>query len=198
MAGGTGGSARRADAVANEERILRAAVTCLGRDAGASMSRIAEAAGVGRVTLYGHFASREALVEAALTRVLAEGDTELGGLDLSGDPAEALRGLIESSWQLVARSAALLEAAEETLPPGRVQDLHAGPAQRVDQLIRRGQRRGVFRTDLPAGWLVGVLHHVMHGAAAEVRSGRVSEGDAAGLIAETVLPAFAARASPPE
>lgn len=65
--------ARRADAQQNVAKILDAAVACLSRDAGASVSEIAKAAGVGRVTLYGHFPSREALVEAALTRALAEG-----------------------------------------------------------------------------------------------------------------------------
>ena len=37
------------------------------------MSQIAHAAGVGPVTLYGYFSSREALIEAALSRVLDEG-----------------------------------------------------------------------------------------------------------------------------
>ena len=49
---------------------------------------------MGRVTLYGHFPSRDALVEAALTRVLAEGEELLAGLDLTGDPRDALRVLI--------------------------------------------------------------------------------------------------------
>lgn len=190
MAAGTGRPARRADAVVNEERILEAAVSCLSRDARASMGRIAEAAGVGRVTLYGHFPSREALVEAALARVLAEGDSVLDALDLTGDPGVALRTLIESSWRLVARSRALLEAAEETLPAGGVQDLHARPAERVDDLVRRGQAAGTFRDDLPAAWMVGVVHHVMHGAAADVRTGRIAEGDAPRLISETLLGAF--------
>lgn len=184
--------ARRADAVANEGRILEAAVACLSRDPGASVSRIAKEAGVGRVTLYGHFPSRESLVEAAMSQVLSEGDAVLGSLELDGDPGVALRSLIESSWRLVARSRALLEAAEATLPPGRVQELHARPAMRVDELVRRGQFEGAFRADLPADWMVSVLHHLMHGAAADVRSGRIQEADAARLIADTVLPAFGA------
>lgn len=182
---------RRADARHNVERILEATVTCLTRNADASVSEIAQAAGVGRVTLYGHFPSREALIEAALTRVLSEGEKILGSLDLTGDAREALSVLIRSSWLLIAQSGAVLEAAQASLPPGRVQELHAKPAQRVDDLIRRGQAEGVFRADLPATWLASVLHHVMHGAAIDVAKGRLDQIDAPRFISETVLAAYA-------
>ncbi|MEH1097933.1 TetR/AcrR family transcriptional regulator [Micromonospora sp. CPCC 205561] len=181
---------RRADAQHNVERILAAAVSCLGRDPDASVSEIAQAAGVGRVTLYGHFPSRDALVEAALTRVLADGERLLAGLDLTGDPRDALRVLIGSSWLLIAQSSALLEAAQASLPPNRVHELHAEPARRVDQLIRRGQAEGVFRADLPATWLTSVLHHLMKGAATDVATGQLDRAEAPRLISETVLAAY--------
>jgi TetR/AcrR family transcriptional regulator, mexCD-oprJ operon repressor len=181
---------RRADAQQNVAKILDAAVACLSRDADASVSEIARAAGVGRVTLYGHFPTRDALVEAALTQALAEGERVLQALDLTGDPREVLDTLIKTSWLLVAQSTAVLEAAQETLPAGRVQELHARPAQRVDDLIRRGQAEGVFRADLPADWLTSVLHHVIHGAAIDVAKGRLDSTDAARFISETILAAY--------
>jgi TetR/AcrR family transcriptional regulator, mexCD-oprJ operon repressor len=184
-------TARRADARRNVEKILEAAVACLSRNPDASVSEIAQAAGVGRVTLYGHFGSREALIGAALTRVLDEGDQVLAGVDLTGDPREALRMLIEAGWLLTAQAGAVLDAARETLPPGRIQELHAKPAQRVEDLIRRGQSEGVFRADLPASWLTSALHHLMKGAAVDVSSGRLDHADAARFISETVLAAYA-------
>lgn len=187
---------RRADARQNVDRILEAAITCLGRDAHATMGEIAATAGLGRVTVYGHFSSREALVEAALTRLLDQGDAALADLDLTGDPRAALRTLIEASWLLTARAGAVLESALETLPPGRVQELHAKPARRAEALIRRGRRDGVLRSDLPVDWMVGVLHHVMKGAAADVTQGRLAANDAPRLIAETLLPAFAPPGGP--
>ena len=51
----------RADARRNIQLILDAAEACLTRDADASMSDIATEAGLGRVTIYGHFASRQVL-----------------------------------------------------------------------------------------------------------------------------------------
>ncbi|MFC6018263.1 TetR/AcrR family transcriptional regulator [Plantactinospora solaniradicis] len=184
---------RRADAQHNAEKILGAAVACLSRNADASVIEIAQAAGVGRVTLYGHFPSRDALVEAALIRLLHEGDQVLAAVDLTGDPRETLRALIESSWLLIAQSSAVLEAAQKTLPPGRLHDLHAKPEQRVGDLIVRGQAEGVFRDDLPASWLAGVLHHVIHGAATDVATGRLDRADAPGFISETILAAYRPR-----
>ncbi|HWM16041.1 MAG TPA: TetR/AcrR family transcriptional regulator [Microbacterium sp.] len=184
---------QRADARRNVEKIVVAAVECLSRDPSASLGEIAQAAGVGRVTLYGHFPSREVLVEAALTRVLADGDEVLQALDLSGDPVEALRSLVASSWRLTAQASAVLEAAQEVLPPGRIRELHAKPERRANDLIRRGQAEGVFRSDLPADWLAATTHHVMKGAAADIAAGRLDEGDAAHFISEVIIGALAHR-----
>jgi TetR/AcrR family transcriptional regulator, mexCD-oprJ operon repressor len=183
-------TARRADAEHNMARILDAAAACLSRSATASVGEIAQAAGVGRVTVYGHFPSREALVEATMIRVLERGEAVLAGLDLTGDPREALRTLIGSSWRLMADAGAVLEAAQSALPPGRIRDLHSKQLQRVEGLIRRGQSEGAFRADLPASWLVSVLHYVLKGAAAEVGDGRLDPSDAPRFIVATVLAAF--------
>jgi TetR/AcrR family transcriptional repressor of mexCD-oprJ operon len=181
---------RRADARRNAERIVEAAVACLSRDPDASMSEIAHAAGVGRVTLYGHFSSRESLIEAALRRLLDDGDQVLEALDLTGDPREALRTLIEAGWLLMAQASAVLEAAQAALPPGRITELHVKPAQRVETLIQRGQSENVFRRDLPASWLTSVLHHLMKGAAVDVRKGQLDPAVASRFISETVLSAY--------
>ncbi|GAA1038667.1 hypothetical protein GCM10009557_55310 [Virgisporangium ochraceum] len=186
------GTARRADARHNVARILRAAVTCLGRDPAASMNDIAREAGVGRVTVYAHYPSREALVEAAMVHVLAEGDEVLATVDLTGDPRDGLRALIEAGWMLLAQSTSVLEAALAALPPGRVQDLHAGPEQRIHDLVRRGQALGVFRTDLPARWLASVLHHLLHGAVADVAAARLDPADAPRYLSAVTLAAYGA------
>lgn len=182
---------RRADARHNAEKILDAAIGCLSRSPDASMVDIAQASGVGRVTLYGHFSSREALVEAALTRVLDRGEETLSGLDLSDDPHQALQTLIESSWLLMAQSSAVLEAAKAVLSPERVHELHAEPEQRVRDLISQGQAQGAFRNDLPATWLASALHHILKGATADVNGGRMEPAQAPQFITQIVLAAYA-------
>ncbi|HEY3557110.1 MAG TPA: TetR/AcrR family transcriptional regulator [Kribbella sp.] len=181
---------RRADAQRNIAAILDAAAECLSRNPAASTSEIAKAAGVGRVTLYGHFPSRAELIDAAFVQAIATGEETLGQVDLTGDPRAALSRLIESSWQLVDRYRSLLLAAQEALPPGRVRELHADPMARVERLLERGRASGDFRTDLPTSWLVSVMHNVMHGAAGELQAGRITSGQAAPYITATLLAAY--------
>ncbi|GAA4369761.1 TetR/AcrR family transcriptional regulator [Agromyces bauzanensis] len=183
-------TARRADARRNIEAILDAAAISLSRDAEASIAEIAQAAGVGRVTLYGHFSSRAELIDAVVARAIQEGDAALDALDLSGDARGALVRLIERSWLALVQIGSLVTAAESALSPERMHELHERPASRVERLVQRGQAEGVFRTDLPTSWLVGTLHRVMHGAAAEIESGRLAHDDAASVIAATVLAAY--------
>ncbi|MEU8377802.1 TetR/AcrR family transcriptional regulator [Streptosporangium sp. NPDC048865] len=179
------GPRRRADAERNIARIVSAARESLSGDPDASVDDIAKAAGVGRMTLYGHFRTRAELVEAALVDALRAGEEALASVDLTGDAQEALARLLGSSWSLVAESMALSSAAQKALPAGRVRELHAAPARRVEELIRRGQNEGVFRTDLPISWLINVLHYILKGAAEESRAERMEAGDAARVVIAT-------------
>ncbi|MEV5824607.1 TetR/AcrR family transcriptional regulator [Spirillospora sp. NPDC052242] len=178
---------RRADAERSIARIVSAARTLLGSDPNASTDDIARAAGVGRMTLYGHFRTRADLVEAALADALRDGEAVLAAVDLSGDARAAIGRLLASSWELVAESGSLLAAAEGVLPAGRVRELHDPPARRVAELVRRGRDEGVIRTDLPEAWLVGAVHYLVHGAADEVRAGRLAAEDAADAVTKSAL-----------
>lgn len=181
---------KRADAQRSIAAILDAATESLSRNPEASVSEIAKLAGVGRVTLYGHFPSRADLVDAAFAHAIEAGHDALEAVDLTGDPREALGRLVESSWHLVDRFRSLLLAAQSVLPPGRIRALHAEPMDRVQRLIERGQAEGVFRDDLPVSWLVATTHAVMHNAADEINAGRLTTDQAAPVITATLLAAF--------
>lgn len=183
-------TARRADARRNVEAILQAATECLGRRPDATLAEIAEAAGIGRVTLYGHFSSRAELLDAVMARALEHGNAALEPVDLAGDPREALVRLIGASWEVLDRSRSILAAAQKELSPVRIRELHQEPAARVARLVERGQAEGAFRSDLPVSWLVVTLHNLMHGAADEIQAGRLTPEDAAGHISATALAAF--------
>jgi AcrR family transcriptional regulator len=182
-----GGRRRRADAEQNIARIVKAARSGLGANPALATDDIARAAGVGRMTLYGHFRTRADLVEAALVDALKAGEETLSALDLTGDARQAMIRLLESSWSLVAESSALLTAAQGVLPASQLRELHTTPAQRMEALIRRGKGEGAFRASMPIDWLVSLVQYILHGAAEEVRAGRVEESEAADLVQKSVL-----------
>ena len=182
--------AQRADARRNVAAILDAATDCLARDPEVSIAGIAAAAGVGRITLYGHFKTRAELVDAVLARTIERADAILGATDTTGDPAEALTRLVAASWQIVHQFRNVLLSAQRELPAERIRGVHDPILRRVQNLIGRGQRAGTFRTDLPGQWLITTAFSLMHAAAEDAAAGRVEAGDAAGLITATLLAAF--------
>ena len=187
----------RADARRNVEVILVAAERCLSRDPDASMAKIAAEAGLDRVTVYAHFKTRAELVEQVARRVLTAANEVLRGLDLSGDPAEALERLVSASWEVTARSGTLLVAAEKALPSRLVRQVHAGELEeRVHDFLERGQRAGAFRADLTTDWLVAMFHNTLHAAAAEIAAGRLPKSDAAQVITATLLNTYQALPPP--
>ena len=184
---------RRADAERNIAAILEAGLACFSRNPDASVAEVAQAAGVGRVTLYGHFPSRQELMDAVFAHALAKANTVLDAEAIDHGPApEALSRLIRSSWPILAQHRGLLTAAQRDLPPARIRQHHDQAMARVERLIARGQDEGDFRTDLPRPWLVATFYNLMHAAAEEVDTGRLDPAQAGGVLATTILAALAA------
>jgi AcrR family transcriptional regulator len=180
--------ARRADAERNIAAILEAGTRLLSDDPGASVADIAKAAGVGRVTLYGHFPSREALVDAVMDHAVGMADAVLEDESLDTAPApEAMAGLLRSSWEILDRHRRLFVAADRVLATERIREHHDRPLRRVERLIERGRREGDFRTDLPLEWLVTTFFALIHSAAQEREAGRLAPEEVEPILIRTML-----------
>jgi TetR/AcrR family transcriptional regulator, mexCD-oprJ operon repressor len=184
---------RRADAERNIAAILDAGLASFSRNADASLTDVARRAGVGRVTLYRHFPSREALIDAVLAHAIGSADSALEAVAVDDGPApEALARLIHSSWRIVDHHRSLLAAAQRDLPPARIRHHHDQAMARVERLVARGQNEGDFRTDVPRPWLVATFYGVLHTAAEEVDAGRLDPTTAPEILTATLLAAFTA------
>lgn len=142
---------RRSHARSNHARILVAAREELSRDPDASLDEIARAAGVVRRTLYGHFASRQALI-AALAEEAAEALREaFTQARRDGDaPSAAMARLVLASWAVGDRYRMLISLGRRDLGE---ETIHAalGPSRaEATAILERGQRDGVFSGHLPA------------------------------------------------
>lgn len=183
-------STKRADARMNVAAILDSATRCLARDPDASLAEIAREAGVGRVTLYGHFDSRATLIAEVVAGALTHSEGELGKVDLTGDPADAMQRLLEASWRLTHRYGALVQAAEKTLDPEQLRAAHEEPITRMRTLLRRGRRAGRFRRDMPLTWQITMIQGILHSASAAVHRGDHTADAACDLLTTSVLAAL--------
>src|SRR5262245_59999823 len=183
---------RRADAERSIAAIVEAAFDGLSRDPDVTMSAIARSAGVGRVTLYTHFPTRAALLDAVARRAVAQAAAALDAEAPDVGPAgEALARLAGPGWRVLDRCQHLAAAVARVLPPGRRNQVQDLVLQRVERLIVRGQDEGAFRVDVPRAWLAATIYGLMHTAAQEVDAGRLTQDEAGEVLKVTLLAAIA-------
>jgi len=156
------------------------------------MVEIARAAGVGRVTLYGHFPSKEALVDALVAHAVARADAALDAVDLDqGSAPQVLARLLGSAWRILDEHRQLMRIGPRHLGQERMRAHHDQAMSRVEQLIGRGQRDGEIRDDLPRDWLVTVFYTLLHAAADEVNADRLDPAQAGEIVTTTILATLA-------
>jgi AcrR family transcriptional regulator len=181
---------RRADAERSVERILDAAVDALADDPEASMAEIARRAGVVRATVYVHFPTREALIDAVTERAMSEVIRVIEAAEPQrGEPADALRRVVTETWRTLGRYHALIELNTQ-LPQPELHQRHRSVLATLEPLIERGQRAGSFRPDVPAAWHLSMLMALVHAASAELRAGRLAEGQVEAAMLASVLGAL--------
>jgi AcrR family transcriptional regulator len=140
----------RADARRNREKVLEAARAVFsdqGRDA--QMDDVAKRAGVGVGTVYRHFPTKEALIEALMVEAFQTvAAAAVRALDVE-DPWEALTGLLWTGAETMAGDRAMSEvfAATPSVAESAIPTIE-GLTETTRILIRRAQEAGVVREDL--------------------------------------------------
>ncbi|WP_043657840.1 TetR/AcrR family transcriptional regulator [Nocardia thailandica] len=197
-------------ALANRRRILEQAGVELLRNPGASMEDIAAAAGIVRRTLYGHFPTREALVEGILDQAFVQIESALTEVDLTRPPAVASAATTIRLWAVGDEFCLLFRLMGDDIRPRVIERL--APVREVaEKLIEAGKRQGVFSDHLPTPILARVLPEMViamlqahadgdwpdeHAAEAAARACLIAQGmppadaaDAAREAADSLRPA---------
>ena len=170
---------RRADADRSVASILDAALEALASDPDSSMSEIARRAGVVRATVYVHFPTRTDLLDAVMEYAVGQVVEAMRSAEPQcGEPVEALERVLRATWRQLGQFHGLLALNMARLSAEELHRRHRPMLDQLEPLIERGQKKGVFRRDLPVVWHLAVLRAIVHAASTEIRGGRISESEA--------------------
>jgi AcrR family transcriptional regulator len=184
---------RRADAERSVTAILDAGLEALASDPDSSMSEIARRAGVVRATIYVHFPTRTALLDAVMEHAIEQVVEAMNRAEPArGRPAEALERVLLATWRELARFHGLLALNTARLSAEELHRRHVPMLDQLEPLIERGQREGVFRSDLPIAWHLAVIRAIVHAASASIEGGRLEESEAVAAMLTTAPAADAA------
>jgi AcrR family transcriptional regulator len=161
----------RADAARNREKVLEAARELFAvQGRGVQIEDLARHAGVGIGTVYRHFPTKEALVEAVATRRW----TEIGGhmrdecLPRAGS-FEGMERMLRNAGETQERDRLFCDVMEEMTGSAKPGGAAFDEVDRMlQELLDRGREAGVLRADVSREQ----MHGVFCGLAAVVRSGQ--------------------------
>lgn len=170
---------KRRDVAENRASLLRAAQAALAEHPQVSLDAIAQAAGLSRRALYGHFADRDSLVREVIA-VSARQFAAVADNAIAEDPRLALAELAARLWDAstavrasasIAASGDYVSETASALEPLR---------QRLSSLMVEGAESGAFRPDISSDTLALLVEEVTR---ATLRERRVAES----LSAETAI-----------
>jgi AcrR family transcriptional regulator len=141
----------RSDAQRNRDNILAAAVLAFAKDANASLEGIARAAGVGIGTLYRHYPTREALVEAAYRNEIKKLCEEAPELLETHRPDVALARFLDRFIDHMQAKPGMIEALRAMIAAGNATPLNqslAMIAAAVAPILEVGKAERVLRDDV--------------------------------------------------
>jgi AcrR family transcriptional regulator len=184
----------RADARRNYERLLEVAVHAFATDgADITLEGIAKTAGVGIGTLYRHFPTREALVEAAYRQELAWLCDAVPGLQRSLPPDQAMRAWMDLFMDYMTTKRYLAGALRAVIASNGT--LYAESRTRLvaalAELLDAGATAGTLRSDVEPNDLLVMLSGV------SLAAGEPAQRDQAGRLLDLLVDGLRHRASAP-
>jgi AcrR family transcriptional regulator len=186
---------RRRDAAANRSAILAAAVTCLREQPDATLQVIADAAGLTRRALYGHFATRELLlaelVVTGAARVTASLERLTGpnaphSLD-EDDSRVAIARMGSALWREVADVRVMARLAVRGEFVSSVAEALAPVRRELLAVVTRGVAAGELRQDITPELLSRLVEGAALAVLDETTRTPLTAGEGSRLVMQATL-----------
>jgi len=161
---------KRADARRNYEKVLAAAREAFAEGGeSTALEEIARRAGVGIGTLYRHFPSRQALLEALYVGEVEEMCRSAAALGGEGDPWEALNRWFDGFVPYIATKQALAGELQKYLDPEAplFPDCRGALFEAGEPLLTRAQDAGLVRGDVDIRQVIQMVVGIAKTPAAE-------------------------------
>ncbi|WP_371484743.1 TetR/AcrR family transcriptional regulator [Kitasatospora sp. NBC_00315] len=162
----------RADARRNRDHLVAvAAAAFAAADDSVPLENIAREAKVGIGTLYRHFPTREALVEAVYAAELDEVTTSAAGLLRESPPEEALRAWLDRYARFAATKHGMIDTLRAGWASGRITPpTRERITAEIGTILAAGARAGSLRADVDredvTAMLLGVVLSTATGSSA--------------------------------
>jgi len=187
----TGARPLRADAQRNRDRLLETAVRAFSQDGpDVTLDSIAKEAGVGIGTLYRHFPTREALIDAAYRNELARLCDAAADLLETMPPDEAARTWMDRFVDYMTTKRGMSEALRAVIASGGnpFSESRDRLTTAITTLLEAGVEAGTVRADVKPGDVLASLSGV------SLAAGEPSQRDQAGRLLDLLMDGLRYRA----
>jgi len=176
-----------------KEKMLSLAMFILAKNPKASLNEIAEAAEVGRATLFRYFKSRNQLLHELV--VEADDKLEKATRPIIEKKLSARDTLEEFIRVLVPLGASFhfLNSEQISSENSGMADLYRNQLLRLKELSQRLKSEGIVAPDIPLAWIAAVLDNLIYTAWITVSEGDIAPNDAPGLVLRSFLTGLASQ-----
>lgn len=176
----------RADARRNRETVLEQAIEVLAQRPTATMVEIAEAAELGRTTVYRHFANRDELIESLFHRVVAEARQATGATIAAGGSTEETLHALGPTLISIGERFRFLHGSEKLGAEAFAESKEVSDDP-VRLFLLERREIGEIREDVPLGWMQSMVQVTAMATIDEIRAGRMDTTEAGRLLGETFV-----------
>ena len=160
-----------------QKKILDAAFDVLSKDISAPLERVAEAAGVTRMTLHRYYKGREVLLEATGLEMIRLGNQIIDEATAESDePLKQLESIIKNGSQMGERFHFLMHA-HEMIDDEIIDPLVMEMDNKMVEIFDALRVQKLIRENVPNAWLLHLYGGVMTAAWSSLKEGAVAPRD---------------------